>query len=308
MTLLEILLALSLIVMLLAGVYIFYVNTMRARESADLLTKDVALTRFVLERMANDIRHAAAFTPGFGVGLTGDRHQITLYRYVMPETDVFAEYDPDLGNLPPAKADLRKITYSLLIDDEHVDENGDPIVHGLWTTRQQTLNQVVVFADEGDGGGGGFDLDRDEKGGQTVQDAEIPSGLETELMAPEIKYLEFMYFDGAEWAPEWIGGDKKENSLPQAVMITVGRIPVTPEEEEFDVSVLETMDKEAREELEKEHPDRFALIVRLPQADRFLNSRIVRAKNSFGGSSGGFGTSGDIGRGLGSGGFGGGMR
>lgn len=305
MTLLEILLALTLTVSLLTGVYIFYVNMMKAREAANDLTSDIQLTRIVLSRIANDIRQVAPFTPGFGVGVVGERHSITIYRYAMPETDVFDQYDPNLGNLPPAKGDLRKVTWTLLTDTEHQDVNGEPIVHGLWYTNQRTLNQVVIVQEDGDNQDSGFSLGKTEDGKGTIQEADVAQGLETELAAPEIKYLEFSYFDGADWVPEWKGGERKENALPQAVMITVGRIPVPAEEEEFDTNVLETMDKESREELEKEHPDRFAIIVRLNQADKFLMSRVVNARSQFGKDSGGMGGgSGNIGRGLGGGGFG----
>lgn len=309
LTLLEILLALSLTVAMLVGVYIFFVNIMRARDTADKLTKDVELTRVTLNRIANDIRQTATYIPGFGVGLFGDRHSITMFRVGMPE-DPYREVDWKLGNVPAVRADVRKVTYSLLTTEEHLDDDGEPICYGLWTTVQRTLNQVVVMTDTGDGQSKGFDLDRNkdesesdkEEGG--VEEAEVPQGVDGELMAPEIKYLEFLYFDGVDWAPEWKGGERQENALPQAIMITVGRIPIPREEDEFDISVLQTMDKEAREEMEKEHPDRFAIIVRLPQADRFLQSRVVNSRNQMADLTGGMSGSGgnNIGRGLRSGG------
>jgi len=269
-TLLEVIIALGLMGMLLSGVYVFYTNILGTRDAADKMTTDVQLSRVTIMRIADDIREAAGYVPGFGIGLTGDRHSIQLYRYVLPETDVFNEYEIGFEELPPAKADLRRIEYRLLWDEEKEDINGDPICHGLFRTVQHTLNQI--FVQEGDEGSMA-----DEAGEEEA--AAVPAGLETELMAPEIKYLEFEYFDGAEWTYEWKGGDRQENALPQAIKVTIGRIPVPPEEEEFDVSVLETMDKEAREELEEPHPDRFSVVVRLRHSDRFLTSRVANARS-----------------------------
>ena len=81
MTLLEVIIALSLTALLLTGVYVFYSNTLRTRDAADELTKDTQLARVTLTRIADDIRHAGGYTPGFGVGLTGERESITIYRY-----------------------------------------------------------------------------------------------------------------------------------------------------------------------------------------------------------------------------------
>jgi len=273
MTLLEVIIALALMSVLLSGVYIFYSNTLRTRETADDLTTNAQLDRTTIKRIADDVRCAAGYMPGFGVGLIGDRHSVALYRYVMPEPDVFNEYNPDTDQLPPAKADLRKIEWRLHWDPENEDENGDPICHGLERTVQRTLNQVVVTQTKaGSSADMSFDLNKgtEEKDGEAPEEPNL--GAEGELVAPEIKYLEFYYFDGADWTDEWKGGGNQENALPQAVMITIGRVPLFPEDEEIELETL------GNEELELYHPDRVSMIVRLYHSDRFLTSRVVNAR------------------------------
>ncbi|MBN1488393.1 MAG: prepilin-type N-terminal cleavage/methylation domain-containing protein [Phycisphaerae bacterium] len=277
-TLLEVILAMALTAMLLTGVYAFYSNTLRTREAARELTVDTQLARVILARIADDVRHAGGFTPGFGVGLTGTHETLTLYRYLLPEPDVFNQYDPEFEQLPPAKADLRRVEYRLTWDDELEDENGDPICHGLFRSIQTTLNQVYVQEDLDEDSRMSSRLSKEEDE-EPEEVGEPREGVEGELLAPEIKYLEFLYFDGAEWVDEWVGGDSQQNALPQAIMVTIGRIPVPPEDREFELEALESIDREEREELEEEHPDRYQVVVRLQQADRFLTSRLVNASN-----------------------------
>jgi len=297
LTLLEVIIAMGLTGMLLASVYVFYANVLQTREAADLITKDALLSRVTVARIADDVRNAGGFTPGFGVGLTGDKHSISVFRYVVPETDVFNEYQVGLDQLPPAKADLRNVKYSLVWDEENKDENGDPICHGLFRSVQKTLNQVVIREDKGGGAlPEGNALDRAEEEGAADEEGPVevnPLGVEGELVAPEIKYLRFAYFDGAEWVDQWIGGDKAENALPQAVMITVGRKPVLPEDEEADDEEANAVLQGTGDQLVQLHPDRFTVIVRLKQADRFLNSRVVNAKNQFGSMDTGLRSQGD---------------
>ncbi len=286
LTLLEVIIALSLTGVLLSGVYLFYSNTLRAREIADRLVADAQLSRITLARIADDLRNAGGYTPGFGVGVTGEIDKwgngvVKIYRQVLPENDCYAEYDLLTDVLPPAKADVRLIEYRLIVDEENKDENGEPLVHGLFRSEQKTLLQWVVMQTEGSDSMPDSALD--EGGGEGDMGADAgPSGIEGELMAPEIKYLKFSFFDGRDWTDQWVGMDNQGNALPQAVRITIGRYPLTEEERAMEESIISQLDDEKRREIEYEHPDRVSMIVRLKQADRFLNSRLANAKNQFG--------------------------
>lgn len=288
LTLLEIIITLSLTGVLLSGVYIFYANTLRTREMADRKVTDVQLLRVTLERIADDVRNAAGFAPEFGSGIKSEMDKwrngsIEIYRHVLPGGEHYAEYDTLTDELPPAKGDLRLIRYNLVLDEEHKDENNDPEVYGLFRSEQETLLQTVVMQTRGTDMDAANPLDRPEAGeeGEPPVEAE-PLGIQGKLIATEIKYLRFSFYDGADWVDQWTGMDKQGNTLPQAVRITIGREKLTEQERQLEQSVMGQLDEEKRQEIEYEHGDRMSMIVRLPQADRSMNSRLANIKQQFG--------------------------
>ncbi|UCD29252.1 MAG: hypothetical protein JSV03_01875 [Planctomycetota bacterium] len=294
-TLLEAILALSLMIALLSGVYGFYANTLRVRHDGGKITRDVMLTRAVLARIINELRHATDILPGDGRGFKGSEDSITIVYVNMPDRhNAFNKYNSIFKDAPPAEMDIRRVSYQLLWDDEFVDDEGVKLCHGLLRSEQKTFdpNPAYVVVEE-------------EPGSDKQQEKKVKKVIEseTELFAPEIKYLRFEYFDGAEWHDAWRvafeegqegggqdeGGvqseecedceqEEGEHVLPQAVRITVGQERVNPEEE-FDLN--EDEDLEERREREEYHPDRFTVVVYLNQADRtLLSSRKYGASRS----------------------------
>ncbi|MHC4444170.1 MAG: PulJ/GspJ family protein [Planctomycetota bacterium] len=308
-TLLEAIIALALMIALLSGVYGFYSNTLKARHEGGKVARDVMLMRAILGQMADELRHATSFTPGDGIGFQGTEEYIKIVYFDMPERNqAFRKYNSVREDLPPAQMDIRRSEYNLLWDDELRDEDGIFICHGLWRTEQRTFdpNPSFVMADAE------IEDGEPEKKEKT---APLKKG---ELIAPEIKYMRFEYHDGAEWHDRWhvaieedieeedeegdegegekvkdepIGdeqvpavqacSDCDENGyvLPQAVRITVGLHKIDPDEEEFDVTVLE--ETEERRENREYYPDRFTIVVYLRQADQsLLSSRKYGASRS----------------------------
>jgi len=193
----------------------------------------------------------------------------------MPELYAFEEFDEMVDDLPPAQMDLERVRYELLYDEELVDDNDDPYCHGLWRSVQKTFDPNPKFVMADDAEGGGADEDEDELLSRPR--------IEGELVAPEIKYVRFEYFDGAQWHDQWqvvtdeggldtgpqAAAGKGGYALPQAVRITLGQIPIPLDEKE----ALEDLEREEEEEEDKEHhPDRFTLAVSLLQADPSLMS------------------------------------
>lgn len=291
-TLLEAVLTIALTIVLMAGVFAFYMHILRARETAVLAMQDAKLHRAILVQMAHEIRQATPIVPGDGIGFRGDRHQISIVYLALPDRTAFWEFSPGVDLPPPAQSDWRRVTYQLLWDAEGVDADGMPICHGLWRTHQRMFdpNPQFVVADDDVGTGSGD------------EEAVTPQA-DGELFAPEIKYLSFEYFDGAEWRDRWqfaadeaddtglgeydgqgledFGDDPRvpppsggqvpdENSyaLPQAVRITIGRVPVEPEDERMGFGLFD----DERDELREHHPDRFTIVVPLLTADRTLLS------------------------------------
>jgi type II secretory pathway pseudopilin PulG len=286
-TLLEVLLALALIIMLMGGVFGFYITTLQVRETGRMVAHDALLAHSLLKQMAEEIRHAKDVVPGDGTGFHGTHNRITIVRASLPELYAFNDYDSVHDQLPPAQMDVRRITYELIWDEELVDDEGVALCHGLLRSEQRTFDPnprfVVQDLDL-------LDVDPEEPGAPPV---------DTELFAPEIKFLQFEYFDGAEWRDRWHktdsnpageAGEEEEivipgmsgnegQALPQAVRITIGKIRVPLEDQEFDITQLKTMEERNRQR--EQHADRFTIVVRLLEADQsMLSSRQFGARNA----------------------------
>jgi hypothetical protein len=113
-------------------------------------------------------------------------------------------------------------------------------------TEKKTLNQFLVEFDD-------------------------PLDVRNDLWSPELGYLEFRYFDGVEWDTVW--DVTKGNSLPQLIQVTVGFESCTDDElEDRDLDEYPLIDYPYGDD--REHTDRYSIIVRIPAADKFFSSRV----------------------------------
>jgi prepilin-type N-terminal cleavage/methylation domain-containing protein len=266
LTLLEVILALSLLVMLLAIVFLFHQTALERSAEGAAMSRDAQLGRVILQQICDELRQASGYVEGYGVGLSGRVDEIEIYTLAVPDKDLFEKRSITDDPLP-GQHDVRFVRYWLAWDEEIETEEGDPVCLGLVRREQRTLNQAMVVERE---------TEEDELG---LEDVEEDTRLE--LYAPEIKYLRFAFFDGTDWVKEWQPGGQKGNSLPQAVRVTVGYTPVVLDEDEF------AMEEETEEDLEEDYippPDSFTMIVRLPMAtEAIFGSRIVGIKSTLGG-------------------------
>lgn len=250
LTLLELIIALSLMVVILAVSFTFFWQVMEARSSAAAAADRTQIARQVLTRIERELRGCVgAEQIGFPVEqrLKGDRRSITFLTTALPDESDYEIRGPS-DKPPPAAHDLREIGYSLWVDTENTTAEGEPLVGGIVRTEKRTLNQFVVEEDD-------------------------PLSVRNDLWSHELAYLEFRYFDGVEWDTAW---DITEgNSLPQLVQVTVGFDPITMEEyDDTDLTSYPVAEYPFGDELE--HGDRYRTIVKLPAADRFFGSRIQR--------------------------------
>jgi type II secretory pathway pseudopilin PulG len=250
LTLLELIISIALIAMLMSSLMVFYWQVMSIREQASARAEQTQIARQVLDRIASELRATLGTeTLGFPVAarLQGDRRSITFLSAGLPTQQQYHIYRE--SETPPAAShDLREVSYSLWVDEDKKDEDGNPLIGGIIRTEKKTLNQFIV-------------------------DEEDVEQLRTDLWAPELGYLEFRYYDGVQWDTIW---DLNEgNSLPQLIMITVGFSPVTQAEldntdlQDFPIEEYPFGDNKWRS-------DRFSVIVRIPTADRFFSSRFQR--------------------------------
>ncbi|HUW81387.1 MAG TPA: hypothetical protein VMZ31_01170 [Phycisphaerae bacterium] len=261
LTLLEMLLAMGLMVVVMGVVQMFYVGSLRTADEGEALCRDVVLAQAALRRIAEDIRSCSGFLAAYGPGIAGDAHFMVLHTVRLPDKALFE--DRSIRDEPlPAECDITKIQYYVAEDEEEMVELEDGteqlLVYGLVRWEQNTLHQpVLVERDDGQ-----FEDER----------------FDVELWADEIKYLGFRYFDGVEWVLTWEAGPG--NSLPQAVEVTVGFTPVTEEQLKLEEEIIESQRLGEQAELpDYPYGDRYAMVVRVPQADVFLGSRLMRARS-----------------------------
>jgi hypothetical protein len=269
LTLLEVILSLSLLVMLLAFMFLFQQSSLETATEGAARTRDAQLGRVIVQQICDEIRQANGYLTGFGLGVVGQEDQIELYTLAVPDKAIFEKRT--LKDEPlTGQHDVRFIRYSLAWDEENETEEGDPICLGLVRREQRTLNQAAVVENKSD----------EEE--STQEEAEKSN--QVELYAPEIKFLRFAYLDGTDWVDKWQPGGQKGNSLPQAIRVTVGYTPVLPEDEEFGSEKADKVQMDKTDEEFIPPPDSFTMIVRLPTASEpILGSRIVGIKSTLGG-------------------------
>ena len=261
-TLIEMVLSTGLLVFLVGTLYWFYGSSLRNREEGTMKARRIQLARVVLDRITEEVRLCAGYATGYGAGLIGQTNAVSTYTLTVPTKELMRRRSITDQALA-GQFDLEEVRYYILWDEENLDENGDPRPLGLVRRVTQTFNQTFVV--EGDTAA-------------AEQKTDASAGIKEELYAPEIKYIEFRYFDGATWWDTWAvsGG----NSLPQMVRITIGYTPVLPEEY-ADVKIMEQEENLDEYELRELYADRYTAVVRLVQADQFFRSRVMREASAF---------------------------
>jgi type II secretory pathway pseudopilin PulG len=263
-TLLEMIIATGLIVLVMTTLAAFYNRALDTRTESTLRSRRAQLARVVLDRMAREIQQAVAELPTFGTGIFGYRYGIDINTLVVPDR-ALSEVRKIRSAKLPGQFDLVQVTYYIAWDEVNVDTNGEPRALGLVRKENRTyLRDLVIEGEEA------------QQVAETGEEAAL--AVKEELYAPEIKYLEFLYFDGARWWDEWrLMGP---NSLPAMIRITIGFVPELPPDEQFDLEDDETLNNP--DLLEPLPPDRYTMLVRLRQSDVFSRQRLMREMSAFG--------------------------
>ncbi len=269
MTLVELLLALGLVTLVCGMMFEFYNACLRSREFGTERMLDSQLARVVVMKIAEEVRGANGFVTSVGPGITGDDRMITIQTVAMPAKSLFLRRSIKEAP-PPAECDVRQVQYYLGYDEDETftypdgKEAAAPL--GLVRREMRTFFQAAILENK-------------------------TQSVDLDLLAPEMRYVRFRYFDGIDWTDRWEIGKEVEgkmgNSLPQAVEITVGYTALPPKEED-------ELDLEEDPDLipsvpEPYSPETYTVTVRLPQADSFFGSRFMRAqrRSRLGLSSGG---------------------
>jgi len=277
-TLLEMLLAIGLLLLLTSAMYTFYWMALDVRQRGTRRVEGTQLARVIAQRIANEIRGSGAVLNTLGAGIIGTEHEITLNTVVLPDQDLLLRRRGLTDKPIPAQSDIREIRYYLGYDpDDEIEypEAGRSGGRNLGLVRREikTLHQASVRSDH-----------REE--------------VDTDLFAPEITYIRFRYFDGVDWLKKWQLSAvlPEQNALPQAVEVIVGYDPPVPPPDPEEEEAEEDTDVNVYSDPEPYSTSKFSVVVRLPTADAFFGSRLMRAGNELRGS--GIGGSG-LGEGFG---------
>jgi len=277
-TLLEVLLALMLMGLVLAALYVFTESTIMAAATGRELAARSQLARVVIDRIANEVRQAAAF----GSSISGDKNSIRILCMTVPDREIY-ERRKIQDRYRTLQYDLTEVRYYLKIyEDEYAElEDGTevPAVAGLFrrewrilghegrpslTQGMSSLPQAIKITV------GYKPIELEPVNEMTDENViDLNPGIE-EPFAPEIKCLKFQYHDGKNWVSRWAyredeltTAEDSEEGETTAPSQTTPSIPLDEEEEE--------------EEEKTFHPDRYTIVVRLYQSDPLgLGSKLAR--------------------------------
>ena len=291
LSLLEVVLALSLLVILSSITYWFYSSAMRTRERDIQYADKIRLARVLLDRMAHEIRQATIPTADGGVGIDGDMERIRISSLRVPGREI-ADTRFERTEDPSTEYDLVTVEYRIA---RHPDilhpEEGYEYPLGLARIEQRIPRPEAPGAPPADESL----LKTDEQGRISLDAAALDkmfgrgssadedNTLETEinwqeLYSQEIRYLRLCYYDGMSWWDDWhVSG---ENPLPQLVLATIGFEAHPPCGEEFaqdkdNIEFCECLNRDPPD-CRPLRPDQFSTTIRVTHADPLFRSRVAR--------------------------------
>ncbi len=262
MTLLELLLSIALILLTMATLFGFYEVSLSATSRAEKYNVRTQQARVVLQQLAREIRQASAGASEKLVPIKGTMHSLTMYVSQLPGSDVMQTYG--IGDkVPPPVGDVHLVQYYMAVDPDSPDEDGNPGVVGLVRQEERPIDEQTLANEE------------------VVDETQIDDVRHVRMMAPDVKYIRFYYFDGTNWLDAW-PGTPGTNGLPQAIKIEIGFTP--------DTLMLSNQEQVTGTEVDlMGNPDnatpadgRYCLIVRPPSVGLFAGG----AQQGMGGLSG----------------------
>lgn len=287
MTLLEVMLSMSLLVVLSSMTYWFYFTSLSSKARGTERASDLRLMRTVLRRISEEIRQAVVQTGDFGLGISGDREAIEITTVRVPRRELARERSTREPP-PELEYDLVKVQYKIARHPDVLHDDGWEQPLGLARIERRVPRRLGSKRSLG----GETDVDsaqpgttddflRDTPGSSEDAGGEASLGSEInweELYAPDIHYVRFCYYDGYSWWDDWhVVGD---NPLPQLVQVTVGfgdHPPVGDDmgQDDRNEQFCACLNK-VPSDCEPLSVDEYATVVRVTRADPLFRSRVSR--------------------------------
>jgi hypothetical protein len=189
-TLLEVVLAVTLALALMAAMLTFYKQAADVRAAVLGDARLIGAERMIMGRLTEELR--SAFVQRFiGLGLEGGMSEMRFVSVTFPGGAMWVEQNVTDVAPMARESDVAIVGYRLRYSE---DEMGQVVVDGLERTCQRT---------------------------PTAQISEEGKEIQATLLSPDLKFLRLRYWDGTAWAESWGGG-----ALPQAVEIVLGQAPL----------------------------------------------------------------------------------
>ena len=202
-TLLEVVLAVALALGLLTSLLAFHARAASARQRVLEQLDALSAERRLMDRRTGELRGAITY-PFLQFGLRGEPDRITFLSACLPSAASWSPAPADEAPRPPEHG-LQMIGYRPRVE---TDEEGVDRVVGL----ERTCQKVIA-----------------------ARTAEEGKEIAVALIAPQVRFVQFRYWDGGAWAPTW-----SEGSLPAAVEVALGRealpVGVAPEDYPYDLA------------------------------------------------------------------------
>lgn len=206
-TLLEVILAVTLTVSLVGGLFALYFTGQKTAQAVTARQEQLLAQRLVMRQIASELASAVVYG-ALARGMDGQADQANWPSAALPGP---ASWIPPRTGQPDRapQADVRFVGYRLRL--EQGGESAEPVVVGLERTCQTILDPRVIE-------------ESDEDASATVQ---------AQLISTQIRTLQFRYFNGSTWSETWTTPD-----LPAAVEITLGTAPPPGQGEQPDPATI----------------------------------------------------------------------
>jgi uncharacterized protein YpmB len=271
-TLLEIMLAITIIVLIIGTVFAFYTHSAKIAEAGRKKLNDLQLARVILFKITSELRAVTTSGSRFNYVLKGDSEHITLMTTVIPSKLVYFPHDAmDSGRV--IEHDLRLVEYTLARS-----EDNDDIILGLRRDELRCLLTTLIEEESSD------DLNKTDVAAAEKKKKKFDFNLgidsseafseqpviTQEIISDRIKYLNFDYYNGTQWVSKW--NPSSASALPRAVRVTVGFKEV-PEEEKQDELLLQPEERTW-------HDDQYSLTVSLILSDEIKNENVKQEEGA----------------------------
>ena len=194
-TLLEVVLAITLIVGLMGSAIWFTQHIASSREKINAATQEIVSRRALMRRITRELQCAMSM-PSLGLGITGEKDHISFVTTSVPGKSVWVDRNILDQPIPP-ETDIQLVSYRQAIEED--EEEGVELIVGVERTCQKLLD---------------------------APEAEEGENIRVAMLTDKLKYLRLSYYDGAKWTKSWTA----DLGLPLAVEVTIGDEPVYEDE------------------------------------------------------------------------------